>query len=278
MAVDPKGSILAEPDSLNDERRLQSYRVEGIGYDFIPEVLDRDVVDYWIKTEDHASFIMSRRLIREEGLLCGGSAGSAMVAAVEAAKTLKAGQRCVVLLADGVRNYMTKFLNNEWMWQFGYVDVASGVGTSDRPLTGDWTDKTVADLKPQMPFTVQPIVTCKEAVDILSGEGFDQLPVVAADNTICGVVTEGNLTAKLMSGRVKPSDPVTAALYPQFRQVGMDTPLGDLARMFDKDHFAIVVTSQRCYAGAGLPVTEKSVVAGVVSRIDLLKYITSLSA
>jgi hypothetical protein len=103
-----------------------------------------------------------------------------MVAAVEAAKTLKAGQRCVVLLADGVRNYMTKFLNNEWMWQFGYVDVASGVGTSDRPLTGDWTDKTVADLKPQMPFTVQPIVTCKEAVDILSGEGFDQLPVVRA--------------------------------------------------------------------------------------------------
>ena len=89
---------------------------------------------------------------------------------------------------------------------------------------------------------------------------------VAEDNTICGVVTEGNLTAKLMSGRVKPSDPVTAALYPQFRKVAMDTSLGDLARMFDKDHFAIVVTTQRCYAGAGLPVSEKSVVAGVVSR------------
>ena len=69
-----------------------------------------------------------------------------------------------------------------------------------------------------------------------------------------------------MSGRVKPSDPVTAALYPQFRQIAMDTPLVDLARMFDRDHFAIVVTTQRCYAGAGLPATEKSVVAGVVSR------------
>jgi cystathionine beta-synthase len=101
-----------------------------------------------------------------------------MVAAVEAAKTLKAGQRCVVLLADGVRNYMSKFLNNEWMWQFGYVDVASGVGTADKKLEGSWTTRTVADLKPQMPFTVQPTVTCKEAVDILSGEGFDQLPVV----------------------------------------------------------------------------------------------------
>ncbi len=89
---------------------------------------------------------------------------------------------------------------------------------------------------------------------------------VAADNAIQGVVTEGNLTAKLMSGRVKPSDPVTAALYPQFRTVAIDTKLGDLARIFDRDHFALVVTSQRCYAGAGLPPTEKSVVAGVVSR------------
>jgi cystathionine beta-synthase len=103
-----------------------------------------------------------------------------MVAALEAAKTLKAGQRCVVLLADGVRNYMTKFLNNDWMWQFGYVDVASGVGTADKALLGDWMHRTVADLRPQMPFTVLPTVTCKEAVEILSGEGFDQLPVVRA--------------------------------------------------------------------------------------------------
>ena len=71
VAVDPKGSILAEPDSLNEEKRLQSYKVEGIGYDFIPTVLDRDVVDYWVKTDDRESFLMSRRLIREEGLLCG---------------------------------------------------------------------------------------------------------------------------------------------------------------------------------------------------------------
>ncbi len=101
---------------------------------------------------------------------------------------------------------------------------------------------------------------------------------MSADNAICGVVTEGNLTAKLMSGRVRASDPVTAALYPQFRQVAMDTNLADLARMFDRDHFAIVVSTQRCYAGAGNPPTEKSVVAGVVSRIDLLKYITSFGS
>ena len=70
-AVDPKGSILAVPESLNDEKRLQSYKVEGIGYDFIPNVLDRSIVDFWLKTDDAESLIMSRRLIRQEGLLCG---------------------------------------------------------------------------------------------------------------------------------------------------------------------------------------------------------------
>ena len=87
-----------------------SYKVEGIGYDFIPRVLDRTVVDKWYKSDDLNSFTYSRRLIREEGILCGGSSGSAMWAAIEAAKSLKKGQRCVVLLADSVRNYMSKFL------------------------------------------------------------------------------------------------------------------------------------------------------------------------
>ncbi len=114
VGVDPKGSILAEPDTLNDEKRLQSYAVEGIGYDFIPAVLDRSLADFWVKTDDRESFIFSRRLIREEGMLCGGSAGAAMAGAVKAAKMLKRGQRCVVLLADGVRNYMSKFLNDDW--------------------------------------------------------------------------------------------------------------------------------------------------------------------
>ena len=115
VAVDPKGSLLAEPEALNDEKRLESYVVEGIGYDFIPVVLDRSLVDVWVKTEDAESLVMSRRLIREEGFLCGGSAGSAMVAALRAAKSLKRGQRCVVLLADSVRNYMSKFLNDDYM-------------------------------------------------------------------------------------------------------------------------------------------------------------------
>jgi cystathionine beta-synthase len=113
VGVDPVGSILAEPPELNGP--ISSYKVEGIGYDFIPTVLDRTVVDKWYKTSDKESFIMARRLIREEGLLCGGSSGSAMVAAVQAAKELNKNQRCLVILPDSVRNYMSKFLNDNWM-------------------------------------------------------------------------------------------------------------------------------------------------------------------
>jgi cystathionine beta-synthase len=109
VGVDPVGSILAGPEE------VKSYLVEGIGYDFIPDVLDRNLVDQWVKTEDRESFVMSRRIIREEGLLCGGSSGSAMVAALKAARSLKKGQKAVVLLPDGIRNYMTKFVDKKWM-------------------------------------------------------------------------------------------------------------------------------------------------------------------
>ena len=114
IGVDPEGSLLAQPEEIN-KSDVTYYEVEGTGYDFIPTVLDRSVVDEWKKSNDRASFCMARRLIREEGLLCGGSSGASMSVAVEVAKTLKKGQKCVVLLADSVRNYMTKFLDDKWL-------------------------------------------------------------------------------------------------------------------------------------------------------------------
>ena len=115
VGADPVGSILAGGD------HIASYKVEGIGYDFIPEVLDRSLVDIWVKTNDQESFTIARRLIRDEGLLCGGSSGSAMMAALEAAPRLKAGQNCVVLLSDGVRNYMSKFIDDRWMRENEFI-------------------------------------------------------------------------------------------------------------------------------------------------------------
>ena len=104
VGVDPRGSILAQPEGLNDAGKGESYLVEGIGYDFIPSVLERHLVDKWVKTDDASSLQMARRLIREEGLLCGGSSGAAMSAAMSAAAKLGAGKRVVVILPDATRN------------------------------------------------------------------------------------------------------------------------------------------------------------------------------
>ncbi|CAG2117394.1 unnamed protein product [Medioppia subpectinata] len=115
IGVDPFGSILAQPEDLN-KSDTTFWEVEGYGKrDFISTVFDQSVVDKWYKSEDKSSLEMARKLIAKEGLLCGGSSGSAVVAALKAAKDLREDQRCVVILPDGVRNYMTKFMDDNWM-------------------------------------------------------------------------------------------------------------------------------------------------------------------
>lgn len=115
VGIDPEGSILG------GGTEIKSYHVEGIGYDFFPEVLDNTLIDTYIKTNDTNSLHMARRLIQEEGLLIGGSSGAAMWGALQAAKTLSKGQKCLVLLPDSIRNYMSKFANDEWMKQEGFL-------------------------------------------------------------------------------------------------------------------------------------------------------------
>jgi len=110
IAADPHGSILALPEQLNEEHRDEGYKVEGIGYDFIPKVLDRKIVDKWYKTDDRTSFMYARQLIREEGLLVGGSSGSAIAAMVEAVRDLELTEEdtVVVILPDSIRSYLSK--------------------------------------------------------------------------------------------------------------------------------------------------------------------------
>lgn len=113
IGVDPIGSILA------GDEPIQTYEVEGIGYDFIPEVLDRSLVTEWVKTNDRDSFKTALLAIKQEGLLCGGSSGSALWATLKTAPRLKKNQNCVVILPDGIRNYMSKFLDKKWREEKG---------------------------------------------------------------------------------------------------------------------------------------------------------------
>jgi len=280
VGVDPKGSILAQPENLNDENKLGPYQVEGIGYDFIPDVLDRQLVDKWYKSNDSDSFLMMRKLIRKEGLLCGGSSGAAVSCALDAAsKFLRKGQRCVVILPDSVRNYMTKALSDDWMLDNSFID---GDVIKRKEFQTWWSSKRVSDIAMTTPLTITSSVTCKDAIGVMKAEGFDMVPVIGEDNDIIGVVTEGNLIAQLLSGRAESDATVVEAgvVYKTFFKVGMNDSLGDIAQVLDHEPFALVITEQRCYHGrAGTDnkrqVKIRSVISGIVTRIDLLDYISS---
>ena len=114
VGVDPIGSILGGGSEVN------TYHVEGIGYDFFPDVLDNTLVDRYIKTNDQDAFTMARRLIMEEGLLIGGSSGSVVWGAIEAARDLSADKNVLVILPDSIRNYLSKFVSDEWMTTNGF--------------------------------------------------------------------------------------------------------------------------------------------------------------
>uniref|UniRef100_A0A670YWL9 cystathionine beta-synthase n=1 Tax=Pseudonaja textilis TaxID=8673 RepID=A0A670YWL9_PSETE len=188
-SVDPEGSIVALPSSLNTiSAKDTTMEVEGIGHDFIPTVLDRSVIDQWCKSNDKESFLMARRLINEEGLLCGGSAGSAMSAAVKAAKQLKEGQRCV----NGF-----SFLYDAW-----------------------WSIK-VQKLNLAAPLILLSDVNCQKAVEILQEKSCNQAPVVAESGVILGIVTITNILSSILAGVTQFSDPIIKVTYQQFSKVMM---------------------------------------------------------
>uniref|UniRef100_A0A2K6FI37 Cystathionine beta-synthase n=1 Tax=Propithecus coquereli TaxID=379532 RepID=A0A2K6FI37_PROCO len=271
IGVDPEGSILAEPEVLN-QTEVTAYEVEGIGYDFIPTVLDRTVVDRWYKSNDEEAFAFARMLIAQEGLLCGGSAGSTVAVAVRAARELQEGQRCVVILPDSVRNYMSKFLSDKWMLQKGFVKEADL--TVKRPW---WWHLRVQELSLSAPLTVLPTVTCGHTIEILREKGFDQAPVVDESGAILGMVTLGNMLSSLLAGKVQPSDQVHKVVYKQFKQIRLTDTLGKLSHILELDHFALV--QDQAWSGLGDhgdgKASQRQMVFGVVTAIDLLSFVAT---
>jgi cystathionine beta-synthase len=146
--------------------------------------MDHSVVDRWIKSNDTESLLMARRLIAEEGMLVGGSSGAAMYCALEAAKELKAGQRCVVLFADGIRNYLGKFADDRWMIDYEFMEPPS------RPLVAGETVATVA--VPEA-VTVLPSCTVGQAVEVMTSNDRNAIAIVDEDGVVTGVLTSSSL-------------------------------------------------------------------------------------
>ncbi|KAG5982004.1 hypothetical protein E4U55_002418 [Claviceps digitariae] len=296
IAADPHGSILALPEALNQEHVNESYKVEGIGYDFIPDVLDREIVDKWYKTDDQESFVLARRLIAEEGLLVGGSCGSAMAAMVKAVKDLglKKGDVVVVVLPDSIRSYLSKFADDDWLAANGLLPVngveTSSVSAKPSDAADPYAGATIASLRLKPVTSVADTAFCSEAIETMRDKGFDQLPVLSASSKLVGIVTLGNLLAYISRGRATPHSPVKDVMFNfgrldeivtdprqsaaagqpaspkrKFVEITLDTPLSTLSKFLEWNSAAVV--TERC---ADKKALSKPI--AVVTKVDLLTW------
>ncbi|XP_066139875.1 cystathionine beta-synthase isoform X1 [Euwallacea fornicatus] len=256
VGADPEGSILALPNSLN-KSDVTFYEVEGIGYDFVPTILDRSVVDLWVKTLDRDALPMARRLIKEEGLLCGTSSGANLVAALHAAKDLKEGQNVVVILPDSIRNYMTKFITDEWMQVRGFMPC-------ENTKNHWWWDKKVTRLNLQPLQTALIGTTCERSILLMKKLGVDQIPVVESNGGIVGMVTLQKILSSLMSKLVKPNDTLENVVVRVYPKLYSDAPLGLVSSVLEKEPYVLVLNKE---ADVVKPL-------GVVTAVDVLQYIS----
>ncbi|XP_023177981.2 cystathionine beta-synthase [Drosophila hydei] len=260
VGVDPFGSVLARPQELN-KTDVQFYEVEGIGYDFPPTVFDQTVVDVWTKIYDSDCFPMSRRLNAEEGLLCGGSSGGAMHAALDHARTLKPGQRCVVILPDGIRNYMTKFVSDNWMEARGFK----------QPVNEHrhwWWNVPVAELELPTPVALlKSDETFASAIALMKKHRVDQLPMVDKnDGSVLGVVTQETLLSQIVSMNRQLDDPAIKALNKRIIRLTETDILGKLARVLEVDPSVLIVKANA---------EAKDVVLALATKLDVTSFIVS---
>jgi CBS domain-containing protein len=196
---------------------------------------------------------------------------------------------------------MSKALSDNWMLDHGFVD---NDVIKAKQYTHWWAQKRVCDLPLNTPLTITSDVTCKDAIALLKQEGYDMVPVLS-DGTIVGVITEGNMTNRLLAGRAMPDDSVEQAgvIFKTFHKFSMNDTLAKIANALDHDPYVLIVTEQRCFSGpakkrrlsndltsndddsvtttpSSVAVSTKShvatrcVVSGIVTRIDLLDFVS----
>lgn len=242
VAADPEGSVLSGDTP-------KSWKVEGIGEDYVPRTLNTQVVDDWVRVADRDSFLMARELARREGLLVGGSAGTATAAALRYAERLTPDDLVVVMLPDTGRNYLSKFYDDGWMAENGFP-------TTPRSLT------TVAELLerlgPRPLLSLGPDQTAQDAIELCRRHAISQIPIVAGERAV-GAIQEVTLARLLHEGR----DPRRVAL----RDV-MARPLPELAATASLDEvYRLLMSGQ-----TGVVVRRGTQIAGIITRIDLVEF------
>jgi cystathionine beta-synthase len=211
-------------------------------------------VDEWIKSNDADSLRMARRLIRKEGLLCGGSSGAAVDAAVQIAKKYGPGLRIVTLLPDSVRNYMTKFMDDGWMRANGLSDSM-------------WETRTVGDVLASLPrrdvVTAETSATVAEAVGLMKTHGVSQLPILE-NGRLTGILTETDVLSKLVEGRTTTTSRVAEVMFRRVETIHESEDAGRLPGLFADGLVAMVVDDV-----GGLK--------GLLTKLDLVDFLTHRS-
>jgi cystathionine beta-synthase len=247
----------------------ESYKVEGIGYDFIPDVLDRTLVDHWVKTVDGESFTLARRLMREEGLFVGGSSGSAMAGVLhvllkDRPDLNRADVTVVVVLGDSVRNYMTKFLRDKWMLDNGFGSNLDATAVA-RAMHDEWNiesrgllatscaksgvaSETLGDVmkqrakSPQLK-TIQVLgKTVQDALSQISGTDKQPVLVIGEKEDVLGATTEANLLQTLAYGVCSLKDPLAKAsmFFPKHQVVTELMTIKEVSKILENKTFVIV--------------------------------------
>ena len=255
VGVDPEGSIYTAKG--HDD--LHPYLVEGIGKDTWPETIDLNVVDEWIRVSDRDSFLTARTLAREEGLLVGGSAGSTIWGALEFMRRLgKADARVLAVLPDSGRSYLSKFLDDNWMIEHGFLERSAPVPTVRELLRAKQGETP--------PFvTISAHQKVAEAIEVMERYSISQLPVVRDGELSSLADVIGSLQDRALLDRVFKNadalhDDVAAAMQPPLATVEASSSVDEIVSALTGRTNAVVVAEE------GRPV-------GVVTRSDLLEYL-----
>jgi cystathionine beta-synthase len=255
VGADPEGSIYSNPDSVH------TYLVEGIGEDFWPATYDSAYVDEYVTVSDGDSFRTARRLAREEGLLVGGSGGTAVWALLEVAKRFGPGATLVTLVPDSGRGYLSKFYDDNWLLEHGFLERRAPAPTIEEVLAFK------RDEDPDVPelITVESHQKVGEAIDLMQRYGISQIPVVrheGADSLadVVGSIRERGLLERIFRNQDALSEDVAAAMEPPLPAVEIRDSVETVFADFSAGNPAVVV------ARAGRPV-------GVLTRADLLEYL-----